>query len=409
MALPDTVTSSYDKPEGSSRPFKVNGAYYVFTGLAGTGNNLRVWKSTAPGSSAWTVQDSANSPSPPGLQINWCLDDNGKFHFVSCIETASAFYYHRFDTSDDSWEVGFLNFFTISSMTAPASQYIDAQIEHDATANQIRIVVQDDNDSVMGNQFMRVAYFTASEDVTTVGGFTGPTALTPTSTEISYAHPSIVKGSSGHTHMFWREYNQTHGLRCRSLNSSGTLSSEVTASAGGNETFPMMGISYDDAGTRRIIFPHGGGNAAGAMRASEDGSGNIASFTGFATVSGSARTGTAQCVAIDSATNDAYLFYIDSGTGNLTYSVSTDDGATWSTGTSLGISGDSQSYIASNMLDSGKIAYTYNVTDDLTYNELSLEAGATGPHYPFNITTASISTINGVALSAISTLNGLDV
>lgn len=263
MALPTTLTSATMPAQNYfCGLFKSSeGAYYAVVTDSG---GLRVYKATDP-SSSWSAQTAPTTNS--SVQTVWASQDGDLLHIVSYESTAGTCYYHRWDMFDDAWDV---NHQTIDSpKDAPASTDMSCAI----ASHPLVALYTGDQDSNMGTKYDRVDYATRNIS----GTWSTPTqAFGASGDTINYRGASIVPGTGEGLHLFCTRDSDSN-LLGRTLRSGGTLSTTIVNGDAATNTLLTNGVSFDDAGTQRVLqgFKDSGTAEAYVWRMTES-SGDVA-------------------------------------------------------------------------------------------------------------------------------------
>jgi hypothetical protein len=249
----------------------------------------------------------------------------------------------------------------------------------------IIVLYQGATDKVHGTDYNRVDYARREGSTWTVGvDVTGGTG-----NQVHYYGCVIVKGSGDNMHFFWRR-NDNNNINGRTLdpsaNTLSTIRTQSAASATLLHTF-RNGVSYNDAGTQRVIVPYkGSANHLRVWRHTEDGSGDLAD-TGSLTqvsdtsnevlanldnpVASSALEGTSQMHLLWSRNSDSDLYHDEAAAPQ----------SLWGTDTEL-IDATTIVRLNANVYTrSGAtvLAYAYTITaGGDKYNELELVAAPSG-------------------------------
>ena len=244
MALPSTVTSTNVLPLQNycSGPFKSSTGKYFMVGVASTAtpNGPIVWFANDP-EGTWT-QD---LPSVSRAQSLWASQEGDLIHIIQIGSDLDDALYSRYDMKAESWIV------TRETIDAPKNAPIlyAVSIASRGAGDPIVGLYSGDTDSIMGTAYDRLDYATRN----TSGTWSSPTqAFGASNDEIHYTGASIIPGTGNGLHFFGRRSSDSF-LLGRTLSSGGSLSTTINNGAATATSLLTNGISFDDAGTQRVI------------------------------------------------------------------------------------------------------------------------------------------------------------
>ncbi len=250
MAFPEDIGSAvatFDINSGFVGPYKSSGGdFYALVSPDVT--SVGMFKSTDPGTAAWSEQDSSNN-----LTITsgvWCLDsvqDGDTIHVAYASEVA-AYRYNTFSMSSDTWG-------TDESIVDP--------VDTGFTTDQLSINIsrRSDGDLVVlyngfyenihGNRHARVYYGVK------VSSWTVDTQVSG-AFEVDWSGAMIILGSSDRMHLFYANEDASRA-HYRTLKSDDVLETEATLDPTPAVFFKHLygkGMSYDDGGTTKVRAPY---------------------------------------------------------------------------------------------------------------------------------------------------------
>lgn len=225
--------------------------------------------------SSFAAQDASNNPAAAPESM-WAYLSGSEIH----IATASAdgndpeIEYHVFDTSSDTW--------TTTDETIENTKNVDAGFESCSIAvrsdGDVIVLYNGTVDTDMGNPFERVDYAREEGSGWTVGIDVGGTSPA----DEDRVGSVITRGSGDNMHFFWRnvDLSRQQGITLDPGTNALSTARWVSISGAPLHSF-VNGVSYDDAGTLRIVSFHKNVNTGRVttLWATEDGSGDISSFT----------------------------------------------------------------------------------------------------------------------------------
>ena len=375
MALPDSISTNALN-NGYNPPHKSSGGNYYVVVRNGT-IFPDVFKSTAPGSSSWTHQDSTNTPTGLNAGTSTCVSsvsDGTYIHIVTLDVTTLSIEYHRFNMSTDTWDQVNSVVADLSGMSTPSTSVYWCSIAYRAGATGDELVIAGCGlvDTVMGNDYQRVDLWHGAS--TGTPSWTGPVSIDASTAARQEAFPQLVTGTSDAVHILWSyddnvAYTSADGMNGRTLNSSNSLSTVQNSSAVNSVQTTLISsnlITWDDAGTQRIWAKL----ASRGLLSSEDGSGNMSTLTGTPT-SNRPITNSLGSVVVDSS---GVIYYLAQHTDSDLYVISSSDNAsTWDTPVEL-IDLSTINFISAEILDTGTVAYLYDDNGATKYNEYSLSS-----------------------------------
>ena len=400
MALPTTVLAEPGN-YGHHPPYKSSGGNFYCIARdtsIGPGDEARVFKATDP-TSSWTEQDSANRPNPGVSIIDGvgAVQDGDVIHML--VYGDSAVYYYTFNMATDLWDVAA----TASSTQPdnPAFPFASIAVRSDG---DVVTVFAGETDKIMGGTKQRVDF-----RVRTAGVWGGVTAL-DAGGDVHDGNPNCILGTNDFVHVIWQHtanttdppttWTDTHG---RSIDPADDTASTLDISTADTESvllgYPNL-VTYDDGGTQRIIASgfDSAGTTLDTAQATEDANDEILlTATGvtesFTTEPGYAN-GEAGISTFVELSGDIHCLYSGDGTAgadqDLWYTVSTDNGASWSAPTEE-INAITVNYISANIYVRGAdtvMAYIYDNAGTQYYNEKILIAGSAGG---LNVLTGPLS------------------
>jgi hypothetical protein len=267
MALPVTISSvSFPNQNYYCGPFKApNGAIYVVF-VDSTDNDAVVYKCVDfdfP-ASAFTRQTTGGEPTTGDIQSLWAYLSGTHIHIVQWYDDGSDNYYlyHRFDTSDDTWETKDNTIETWDDKNEPTSPACSFAYRADGGSQYPYICLYNGaREKIGGSSYDRVDW---AGDADGAGTWDSAGNAVDAGGESNYSGAVAVRGSApdanGHVvHLFWGAALGAHSARTlRYTGSVWNLSSAVSAPAvtdGATRHHHGAGIYYDDSGTDRIIVP----------------------------------------------------------------------------------------------------------------------------------------------------------
>jgi len=357
MALPTTVLAAAGLG-GHHPPYKSSGgAFYAV--VRTDADELDVYKATDP-TDSWSVQ--GTNPVHAGTILGFStVQDGDVIHMVAW--SSAAYEYYTFNMATDAWVVDQ----AIETPTnAPTFPWASIAVRSDG---DVVVVYAGDTDRNMGDTKERV-----DVNVRTSGSWGGPVAL-DAGGDVHYGNPNCVLGTNDFVHCVWQTQISTADDpptgwvdgEGRTLNSSDTLSTVSTLSDADSDltmTGMAHALSYDDAGTQRIIvmavaFSFSPNKSPRKhVLATEDGSDNISLDSVDIEALSDNRQGygssTLENAILSGIELNGDLHQLYSGGDlrgedqDLYYTKSTDDGATWDTPTEE-IDGITVNYISANI------------------------------------------------------------
>ncbi len=348
-------------------------------------DELDVKKATDPEVS-WTLQDAANGPVHAGIIEGFSTFQVGDvIHIVAWSD--DTYEYYTFDMSTDQWVVD-----QLIETVADAPVHAWGSIAVRSTGDVI-VVYAGDRVKVQGKQRERIYV-----NIRTSGTWGGPVSLDGGGPN-HYGNPNVVKGPlTDDMHILWYvtlnadflfAYEQ---FEARTLDPSDVLSTVDTALLDLNARPSFLGaangVSYEDAGTQRMLFAAIDGTSDRSriyFPCTEDGSDDIVLGTQVTDNAG-VEVKIIDFVGLSSiAELDGEIHQLFSGGGNsgieqdLYYTTSIDDGATWTLPTEE-IDGITVNFISVSIYVRGidtVLAYVYDDAGVQKYNEKVLIAGQT--------------------------------
>jgi hypothetical protein len=283
--------------------------------------------------------------------------------------SSSHYRYAAFNMATDSWSVASEN---ITALTIEIENpWIDIAVRSDG---DIIVAYAGDPDRVMGGEKQRVDYARRES-----ASWTADQALDAAG-DIHYGNPVMVIGTSDNAHILWQTTTNTTDppntwtdTEARTLDSANNLSTKVTSTSSVAEDLlgAQNAVSYDDAGTQRIVAFGSARQPVYCMRAVEDGSGDISSLAINNMPSGvEPYTDANEASAVFGVENggDLHVLFSDALTQDLYYSTSTDDGLTWLEATEE-IDALTINHIKGKVVDGTKIIYIYDDGGVTKYND----------------------------------------
>jgi hypothetical protein len=381
MALPVTISSSaFPAQNYFCGPFKAPNQQYYLVLLESTGSTPEVFMATDP-TSSFAAQDASNNPTATPESM-WAYLSGSEIH----IATASAdgndpeIQYHVFDTASDTWATTDEE---IEDTKGVAAGFESCSIAVRSDGDVI-VLYNGSIDTDMGNPFERVDYARKEASSWTVGIDVGGTSPE----DEDRVGSVITRGSGDNMHFFWRnvDLSRQQGRTLDPGTNVLSLTRWVSISGAPLHSF-VNGISYDDAGTLRIVTFHKNVNTRRVtiLTATEDGSGDISSFTfggvndapanGVLDLNGtpvisSAVDGDGRVYAMWSHETDFDL-YMDSDTPPY-------DTVDWGTDIEV-LDGVTINRISCNVYSresTDRLAYVYDDGGTIKYNEVDLGGGA---------------------------------
>lgn len=308
MALPTTITG-ISTAISCVGPYKSSAGNVYFFGRDGTtATTLQAFKATDPTSSFASIDTETGFSTAVQHISGYQVGDVIHLCVIDGATTSVNAKYQTFDMSSDT----FVTAETIASAFDPqastgANVYEGSIVVRDG--GEVVVIFNGENVANMGSSYSRtywsrrtgVATWTAAAD-TTAGGQT------------DWRFPDAVLGASDRVHFMWTLTAETT-LRVRTLTSGNTLGTEQNTTSASSV---VRCVSYDDAGTQRII----------CLAQSDD----VVSFTS----ADSPTLGAGDTAVIASATapfglfvdgTDLWAVFRKSTDSDLYAATSTDDGA----------------------------------------------------------------------------------
>jgi hypothetical protein len=374
MALPTTLSSSVGVP-GRTPPYKSSaGNFYA---VIKSGVVIVAKKATDP-TDSWSTVGAPNPGSAVDLLST--VQDGDMIHAAYTTDDGSTYEYAAFNMATDSWTVKDEE---IEDVTNVADQpWISIAVRSDG---DVVVCYAGDTDANMGDTKERV-----DVNIRTSGTWGGPVAL-DAGGDVHYGNPNVVKASdSDRMHViFWRTTNTADppttwtSVQGRTVDPGDDSLSTVDTftTAGTGMLLPCSNcVSYDDAGTERIIASNAAGTTrATAIRANEDGSSDI-DITAQSDINTTDpyENNEVGIMSLVELSGDLHVLMSERTSFDLFYHQSTDDGATWSA--SEEIDAITVNYISANIYVRGTdtvMAYVYDDGGVQKYNEkVLIEGGA---------------------------------
>ncbi len=398
MALPNTIASEVGRP-GHHPPIKTSGGSFYALIRNPTSNHFAIYKADSDDpSSSWTEQDGGNRPGSTFVLAAWVLDGD-IIHIAAVGGGVNPPYdYFQFDTSTDLWVTGAGS--EIDALTSqPDNHWISIAVRSDG---DVVVVYAGQTDGSMGDQKERVDVNVRSGSPPT---WSGPTAL-DAGGDVHYGNPNCVLGTNDFVHCLWQFTIDTTAdppddwanAQGRSVDPADDSLSTTDGDAGADTDDALLGksnaVSYDDAGTQRIVAAGVSEGISFTFRifsiATEDGSDHISFGTPvFDTTDADPRVfGDYGIITIAEVSGDLHVLFSGGGvkgvTADLWYTTSTDDGATWTTPTEE-IDGITVNFISANIYVRGLdtvMAYVYDDGGVQKYNEKVLPEGGAAALLP---------------------------
>jgi len=405
MALPVTILSDvglagHHPPEKSS-----GGAFYA--GVRADADELDVYKATDP-TTSFSLQDSANGPVHVGTLLGYaCREDGDVLHIVAW--SANTYEYYTFNMATDLWVID-ENIITIGSTPAPTFPWASIDVRSDG---DVIVEYAGERDNVMGDRKERVDYARREGGTWTIG------IAVDHGGDIHFGNPNLVKGPlTDDMHMFWQEQTLLTDppvdwaqLEGRTLDPSNVLSA-IEAEPGANTSTNLLGygaspVSYDDAGTQRIVIAGTGPALKRMLLATEDASDDI-SFDFLVSDlqdPDPGPNGEVGIMSLAELSGDLHLLYRDDTDFDLYYTTSTDDGQNWAVPTEE-IDAITVNFVSANIYVRGVdtvLAYLYDDAGVQKYNEKILVAGGADDItavLPISVTVAAELDAAGTLTSA---------
>jgi hypothetical protein len=408
MALPNTVGGVTN--EGHNPPHKSSGGDYYAIIRAST--QLQVKVSSDPATVAFTGADNTTTTLYVAGNVVASVSDGSYIHIVTLNKTTLILAYHRFNMSTDVFDQQDSQVADLSGMTAPLTSALWCSIALRAgvTGDELVIAASGLIDSIMGTDYQRVDFWHGAD--TGTPSWTGPVSLDVSTAEQTRTSPQLVLGTNDKIHVLWQTYPGANpatsggSVAARTISTSNTLSTlQTNSSHVGTAPGIKAGVSYDDAGTQKVIWI-GNYNISNTFRGDEDGSDDIGTLTATDFTDASNRA--ANNLSIVEVSGTLYALFANNNDGADLYTNSSDDnGATWGTPTEE-LDAVTLSYISADVLDTGKIAYLYVDGGTTKYNEIvlgiSFASGLSGVGTSTGALTTSIQAAG--ALSGAATVSG---
>jgi hypothetical protein len=376
-----------------------NGYLYRITESdTASGNHPMAWKSTN-GGLTWTEMDSSNRPTAQDLEGSWVAMDGTTIIFV--ITRDDTVWWCPFNTSTDTW--GTQETIDTGLSSSGVEQYASFTKNNDGTY----WIFYSDTLGGANNQIAyrkRTGTNTYGTKSTAIGG----------STSVSYTAPSVVKGASDVTHIFYKD-DTNNNLLYKTLSAAGTLSSVTTVATGtATDNIPHTNPVYlDNAGTEEVFCAFADSSdilklvriAGGSQQTTETISASAILMDPGTVTNG----GTVAHLAVWDGV--IYAVWADGATGDIKMRSRATNG-TWSSISTIWNSGANEAwYVYNNIYSYGgriRMGYVYDVThaidiSDLKYNEVDL--GAATSNTPIsgtdtgNLTVTEANTLAGASTS----------
>ncbi len=386
VGLPTTIFS--DAGLRGHHPPRKSSADNFYGVTRDDADELDVYKATDPEVS-WSLQDSGDGPVHAGIVEGFATFQDGDIiHMI--VWSDDTYEYYTFDMSTDQWGVDQL----IETVTdAPANAWGSISVRSNG---DVIVVYTGDQVKVSGKNRERIYV-----NIRTGGTWSGPVSLDDGGPN-HYGNPNVVKGPlTDDMHIFWGmdpnsdflfSYNES---QARTLDPSNVLSTVVTDPLSVGAVFLGIsnGVSYEDAGTQRMLFAGVEGTLNRDRQyfpCTEDGSDDIVIGTTVSDSAGANPKITDKVALISLAELDGDLHQLYSGGGaagvdqDLYYTTSIDDGATWALPTEE-IDGITVNFISASIYVRGidtVLAYIYEEDGKQLYNEKVLIAGQTHQMMP---------------------------
>ena len=376
MAFPTTIFSG-GGIGGHQPPIKSSGgAFYAIVPISTTA--IEAYKATDPEGGSWSAVDvGANNPAGFGTLSVLSYVQAGD-SIMCCTWDGTIYEYHRFDMSNDTWDVVDSSLGTITD--APTFPWCSIAVRNDG---DIICVIAADTDQEMGGKKERVDYVESTNDGTSWGTHTALDAAS----DIHYGNPNVGKaGLTDDMRCVWQTTSNTADpptawtdVEARTLDSANSLSTTVTNTEDTNST--LLGISnlvgYEDAGTARTSFVGAQTTTLVSWRATDDGSGDIQAPLNFSFLYSTYVNGEVGVLTLAEDSGVLYcLFSKDSDTQDIYYTTSTDDGLTYSSATEE-VDAVTCNYISCNIFqidDQKVLAYVYDDAGTIKFNAKDLTA-----------------------------------
>jgi hypothetical protein len=423
-----TVSSSYSSPSSVPTGITWDGSnvlsadsnvdkHYRHSGFSATISNSYSAPSTAPRGMAWdgsnvlsadsdadkhylhsgfstTISNSYSAPSTTPTGISWdgsnvvSADNNVDKHYLHSGFSATISNSYSAPSTEPRGIAWASFFFTVANQTietpatAPGTSDISISIAVRSDGDVI-VLYNGDPDKVHGTDYDRVDYARREGSTWTVGvDVTGGTG-----NQVNYTGSAVVKGSGDNMHFFWKDDTadvrwgrtldpSTNGLSTRRSQSSSNVFSHIHG----------RGVSFDDAGTQRVVVPTASASVGHAWRHTEDGSGDLAdngTLTQFAD-SGTVGINGGFTLNVTSALEGAsqmHIIWEQSASDDLFHDEAATPQSSWGTDTDLlGAVTINQVQGANVYTRAGAtvLGYVYEISGVQTYNELELVAAAGG-------------------------------
>ncbi|KKL60663.1 hypothetical protein LCGC14_2203060, partial [marine sediment metagenome] len=379
MALPITIDTSAGR-KGHHPPFKSSGGNFYAVVNSSFAGELQAKKATDPADS-WTEQDAAGNPTVNFTGFS-AVQGSDVIHIVSWT-ALGTYTYHQFNMATDNWDV------VDEEIDAPADDptfpWASIAVRSDG---DVVVVYAGDTDAVMGSKKERVDY-----NVRTGTTWGGPVSL-DTAGDVHFGNPNVVKGPlTDDMHILWQATADTadppvswEALEARTLDPSNVLST-LNVGVGATTTGNMLGygsnpVSYDDAGTQRIILAGTGAALKRIILSTEDASDDIVLDTVIGDLQDpdpgpNGEVGIMTLVELD---GDLHMLYRGDTDLDIYYTTSTDDGNNWAVPVEE-IDAITVNFISANIYVRGAdtvMAYVYDSFGVQVYNEKVLIPGDTG-------------------------------
>ncbi len=317
MAFPEDIGSAvgtHDLNTGFVGPYKSSGGDFYSLAFADT-STIGMFKSTDPGTAAWSEQDSGNNITVDvGIHGMDSVQDGDTIH-VAYASAVAAYRYNSFSMSSDTW--GTDELIVNPTDTGFLKDKLSINIARRSDGDLV-VLYNGTYENVHGTRFARVHYGikVSSWSVDTVVSGAG---------EEDWFGSMIVPGSSDRMHFFFNNRPQADAYQrtLRSDDNMETLPSSFDTSVASTRAHHFVkGMSYDDGGTQKVRAPYedvGGKMSVAEMDSVDTPSISVNTDVSDFGVSNNGNLGVAGFMLADGT--DEHLLYVKAGVVPITGSV----------------------------------------------------------------------------------------
>lgn len=393
MALPDTLDAAgYNVSTGGVEIYKSSGGNF-YTVIQTDSATVSVLKSTNPGTSAWSIQDSAGAPTTDHDFFAAIADDNGKIHVIGweAWTTTKILKYSRFNTGDDTWEYIDQTVADLTGMSEPSSAPLGIAHNPNATNEEVRMFACGLPNAFMGTDYDRLDLWTCND--TGAPSFQGPFSVDDDTSDDTENVVRVGPNSDGSgTHVCYITFGATNRVNMKTLDNGTTtpaFSSQValTPTQNVNSIYSLGRIeAYDASGTGKYVMPMYEGTISAevySIYGNEDASKNATSINESSSPITSNQY-TSTCGVVQEG-GTVYVGIVDVTDKDIDLFSSTDHGATWGSATEA-IVATTGRHVTMKIVETGIIAFVYEDGSAL-YNEYTIPGGS----YTANLTAPAFN------------------